>query len=341
MPGDAVRRIGVLTSGGDAPGMNAALRAVVRTGCALGVEVIGIERGWHGLIHGQFRDMDARSVSGIIYLGGTALYTARSDEFLTREGRARAAESMRRIGMDGIVAIGGDGTYRGAVALMEEHGARIIGVPGTIDNDIPGTGHTIGFDTAVNTALESIDRIRDTTEAHEKVSIVEVMGREAGFIAIEAGLAGGAEAVLIPEQPVDFERLCQDVRRWQAIGKKSSIIVVAEGAASGHTVARRVEEATGLTARLTVLGYIQRGGRPTARDRVLATRFGYHATRLLCEGRSGLMVGLDEGDTVVTNPLRMVLDGRRQVQQELLDLVAVTAACAGGRGSRRATAAGA
>jgi len=321
----AVRRIGVLTSGGDAPGMNAAIRAVVRSACAAGLDVIGIERGYHGLIHGQFVPMTPRSVSGIIYRGGTMLRTARSEEFLTPAGRAQAAENMREAGIDGLVAIGGDGTYRGAVSLIEEHGVRIIGVPGTIDNDIPGTLYTIGFDTAVNTALGCIDRIRDTSEAHEKVSVVEVMGREAGFIALDAGLAGGAEAVLIPERPVDYEALAAAVLRWQNQGKKSSIVVVAEGAAKGEDVARELQTRAGVSVRLTVLGYIQRGGTPTARDRVLATRFGYHAVRLLVEGATGLMVGLHEGNVIATCPLRGVLDGRRSPEPELLDLIAVTA----------------
>jgi len=320
-----VKRIAVLTSGGDAPGMNAAIRAVVRSACAFGLEVIGVERGFHGLIHQQFRPMGPRSVSGIIYEGGTILRTARSEEFLSVEGRTKAAENVRAAGIDGIVAIGGDGTYRGAVAFAREHGVPIIGVPGTIDNDIPGTLYTIGFDTAVNAALDCIDRIRDTSEAHEKVSIVEVMGRASGFIAIEAGLAGGAEAVLVPERPVDFQAVADAVRRWQAQGKKSSIIVVAEGAAKGSTVAAEVEKRAGISARLTVLGYIQRGGRPTARDRVLATRFGYHAVRLLLEGQSGLMVGFGEGDTITTCPLERVLEGVRQPAQEVLDLVTITA----------------
>lgn len=319
-----VARVAVLTSGGDAPGMNAAIRAVVRSACDAGIETLGVERGLHGLIHGQFRPLDARSVSGIIYRGGTALRTARSEEFMTYEGRAQAAANLARMGVDGLVAIGGDGTYRGVAALSREQGVKVIGVPGTIDNDIPGTLYTIGFDTAVNTALDCIDRIRDTSEAHEKVSIIEVMGREAGFIAIEAGLAGGAEAVLIPERPVDLEGLCRDVMRWQAMGKKSCIIVVAEGAARGETVARAVEAGTGVATRLSVLGYIQRGGCPTARDRVIATRFGCHAVRLLMSGEYDVMVGLAEGDQITTNPLDLALHGRRTVSDELVNMVRTT-----------------
>jgi len=305
--------------------MNAAIRAVVRTAVGLGIRVIGIERGYHGLVHDQVRPMDGRSVSGIIYLGGTMLRTARSEEFRTREGRARAIETLHRHGMDGLVAIGGDGTYRGAIALASESGVRIVGVPGTIDNDIPGTLYTIGFDTAVNTALECLDRIRDTSEAHERVFVVEVMGREAGFIAMESGLAGGAEAVLIPERPVELGSLCASVRRWQEAGKKSCIIVVAEGAASGADVARGIREGAGIQTRLTVLGHIQRGGRPTARDRSLATRLGFEAVQLLARGDASVAVGIAEAEAVCVCPLEATLVGRRVVPQELADIAQVTA----------------
>lgn len=321
----SVRKIGVLTSGGDAPGMNAALRAVVRTGIGVGLEVVGIERGFHGLIYDQIRPMDARSVSGIIYLGGTILRTARSQEFRTAEGRQRAIETLKRHGIDGLVAIGGDGTYCGAAALVGECDVRVIGVPGTIDNDIPGTLYTIGFDTAVNTALECIDRIRDTSEAHERVFVVEVMGREAGFIAMESGLAGGAEAVLVPELPFDMGELCARVRSWQERGKKSSIIVVAEGAARGEDVARCIEQSTGISARLTVLGYIQRGGRPTARDRSLATRLGYTAVKLIAEGQSGAAVGISEGEDVRAYPLAHAVSGKRVLPPDIGDVARITA----------------
>ncbi len=321
----AVRRVGVLTSGGDAPGMNAAIRAVVRTCVSLGIEPIGVERGLHGLVHGQVRPLDARSVSGIIYRGGTMLRTARSEEFRTREGRARAIETIRSVGMDGLVAIGGNGTYNGMVALSAECDISIVGVPGTIDNDISGTLYTIGFDTAVNTALDSIDRIRDTSEAHERVFVVEVMGREAGFIAMESGLAGGAEAILVPELPVDMDGLCRNVRRWQADGKKSCIIVVAEGAARGADVAACIERGTGVRTRLTVLGYIQRGGRPTARDRSLATRLGYHAVRLLAEGRRSIAVGIGEGENVSVCSLEEAVTGKRLLPPEMGAVAMVTA----------------
>ncbi len=320
-----MRRLGVLTSGGDAPGMNAAIRAVVRTACSMKLEVLGIERGYQGLVEGQFRPMDVRSVSSINHLGGTVLRTARCDAFLTEEGRASAAANLQRAEIDGLVVIGGDGTYRGAVALSQEHGLAIIGVPGTIDNDIPGTFATIGFDTAVNTALDCIDRVRDTSEAHEKVAIVEVMGRRAGFIALASGLAGGAEAVLVPERRVDWEALAQSVCAWQARGKKSCIIVVAEGAASAEEVAAAIETRTGVRSRVTILGYIQRGGRPTARDRILATRFGYHAVRLLQEGRSALMVGLGNADEITPTPLSRILEDKKGIDEELLDVLGVTA----------------
>lgn len=321
----AVRRVGVLTSGGDAPGMNAAIRAVVRTCVSLGIEPIGVERGLHGLVHGQVRALDGRSVSGIIYRGGTMLRTARSEEFRTVEGRAKAIETMRRVGMDGLVAIGGNGTYKGMAALAAECSVAIVGVPGTIDNDISGTLYTIGFDTAVNTALDSIDRIRDTSEAHERVFVIEVMGREAGFIAMESGLAGGAEAVLVPELPVNMDELCESVRRWQADGKKSCIIVVAEGAASGADVAACIERGSGVPARLTVLGYIQRGGRPTARDRSLATRLGYHAVRLLAEGQRSIAVGISEGENVCACSLDEAITGRRLLPPEMGEIATVTA----------------
>jgi 6-phosphofructokinase 1 len=321
----AVQRVGVLTSGGDAPGMNAAIRAVVRTCVSFGIEAVGIERGFHGLIHDQMRPLDARSVSGIIYQGGTMLRTARSEEFRTPEGRARAIENMGRHGIDGLVAIGGNGTYSGAKLLASECDVRVIGVPGTIDNDVPGTLYTIGFDTAVNTALDCIDRIRDTSEAFERVFVVEVMGRDAGFIAMESGLAGGAEAVLVPELPVDMEALCRSVERWQASGKKSCIIVVAEGAASGAEVAACIERGTGVSARLTVLGYIQRGGRPTARDRSLATRLGYHAVKLLAEGQRSLAVGIGEGENVSVCTLDAATSGRRALLPDMGDVATVTA----------------
>jgi 6-phosphofructokinase 1 len=305
--------------------MNAAIRAVVRTAVGTGIEVVGIERGYHGLVYDQVRVLDGRSVSGIIYQGGTILRTARSEEFRSVEGRARAIGTLRRHGIDGLVAIGGDGTYRGAVALTSECDIAVVGVPGTIDNDIPGTLYTIGFDTAVNTALESIDRIRDTSESHERVFVIEVMGRNAGFIAMESGVAGGAEAVLVPEIPVDMGALCESVRRWQAAGKKSCIIVVAEGAASGQAVARGIEEGAGIQTRLTVLGHVQRGGRPTARDRAVATRLGFEAVRMLARGVRGVAVGIAEAETVCAVPLEATTEGRRLLSPDMDHIARVTA----------------
>jgi 6-phosphofructokinase 1 len=319
-----MKKIGVLTSGGDSPGMNAAIRAVVRSAVARGAEVVGVERGYHGLVNGQTRPMDAHSVSGIIGLGGTILRTARSEEFKTPEGQKKAAETVAREEIEGLAVIGGDGSYRGALALHKTCGVKVIGIPGSIDNDIPGTEYTIGFDTAVNTALDAIDKIRDTATAHDRVFVVEVMGRLSGSIAVEVGLAGGAEAVLIPERKPDILRLCRNIQEWQARGKMSNIIIVAEGAARGSDIAATITQVAGIETRLSVLGHIQRGGSPSARDRSLATHFGYHAVELLLAGKTNLMVGLMRGE-VVYSPLEQVLEGRRELDISLLDVADVMA----------------
>lgn len=313
-------RIGVLTSGGDAPGMNAAVRAVVRAGIANGFEVMGVERGYHGLVHGDIKPMDAHSVSGIINLGGTILHTARSEEFRTAEGQAQAAENLRKFSIEGLVVIGGDGSYRGAVAINRACGVRVVGIPGTIDKDIPGTDYTIGFDTAVNTALDAIDKIRDTAQSHDRIFVVEVMGRLNGSIALSVALGGGAEAVLIPEVKPDMLRLCTRIREWQKRGKMSCIIVVAEGAAKGEDIAATITQITGTETRLSVIGHIQRGGSPSARDRELATLFGYEAVQVLVEGGSGLMVGLRDGK-VARNPLDAVLNGCCVLDDNMLKVV--------------------
>jgi len=315
-----MNKIGVLTSGGDAPGMNAAIRAVVRTALAGGATVAGVERGYHGLVHGQARPLESHSVSGIINLGGTILRAARSEEFKTPEGQQKAAETLAREGIEGLVVIGGDGSFRGALALHQTCGIPVIGIPATIDNDIPGTQYSVGFDTAVNTALDAIDKIRDTSAAHERIFVVEVMGRYNGFIALEAGLAGGAEAVLVPECRQDMLRLCQKIQAGQERGKMSCIIIVAEGAAKGTDIAATITQITGVQTRLTVLGHIQRGGAPSARDRVLATRFGYRAVRLLLEGRTNQMVGIESGQ-IIHSPLEQVSAGRRDLDISLLDVV--------------------
>ena len=286
----AVKRIGVLTSGGDAPGMNAAIRSVVRSAIARGIECVGIRRGWAGLISGDFVQMDSASVSRIINRGGTILYTARSDEFRTESGQEKAMATCKLLGLDGIVAIGGDGTFRGAKDLSQ-HGISVACIPGTIDNDIACTDYAIGFDTAANTAVECIDRLRDTMQAHERCSVVEVMGRHAGYLALYVGLAAGATAVLVPETEYNFEaHVAEKIRRARLGGKTHFSIVVAEGAASAVEVGKCIEKELGLDPRVTILGHIQRGGTPTAKDRVMATRMGYEAVRVLAEGKSNRVI---------------------------------------------------
>ena len=287
---NAVKRIGVLTSGGDAPGMNAAIRAVVRSALSRGIEVVGIRRGWQGLINGDFVQMDSSSVSRIINRGGTMLYTARSEEFRTREGQEKAYKTCKLLGLDGIVAIGGDGTFRGAQDLSK-WGISVVGIPGTIDNDIVCTDYTIGFDTAANTAVECIDKLRDTMQSHERCSVVEVMGHRAGYLALYVGVAIGATAVLVPERPYDFEKhVAEKIRRARISGKTNFMIVVAEGAASGMAVGEQIKKELGLDPRVTILGHIQRGGSPTAKDRVIATRMGYEAVRVLAEGGTNRVI---------------------------------------------------
>jgi len=296
-----VRRIGVLTSGGDAPGMNAAVRAVVRTAVNHGVDCVGIRRGWSGLINSDFLPMNATSVSHIINKGGTMLYTARSKEFMDREGRAKALATCKLLGLDGIVAIGGDGTFRGALALSrqaaeEGMNLQVVGIPATIDNDIGCSHYTIGFDTACNTAIECIDKLRDTMQSHERCSVVEVMGRNAGYLAMYVGLAVGATAVLVPEEDVDFERdVIEKIRQARFNGFTHYMIVVAEGAGSANEIAEKIRDATDLEPRVTVLGHIQRGGVPTGRDRVNATKMGYTAVELLMAGKTNRIVCTLEG----------------------------------------------
>jgi 6-phosphofructokinase 1 len=303
-----LKRIAVLTSGGDAPGMNAALRAVVRTGIYHGLEVIGIRRGYSGLMNGEFIPMNLGSVADIIQRGGTILYTARCEPFKTEEGQRQGFEKLRQNQIDGIIVIGGDGSFRGAAALAKL-GIPAIGIPGTIDNDIPCCDATIGFDTAVNTAIEAIDKIRDTATSHERTYVVEVMGRNAGDIALHVGLAGGAESVLIPEVPYRLDDVIQRLERGVARGKKHSIILVAEGAGSGIEIGKYLSEHTGFEVRVTVLGHIQRGGAPTATDRLLASRLGAYAVELLLSGASGKMAATQNNvlvavdfDTVFTTP---------------------------------------
>ena len=286
----AVRRIGVLTSGGDAPGMNAAVRSVVRAAISMDIDVVGIRRGWNGLINGDIVRLDEKSVAHIINRGGTMLYTARSEEFMTEAGQKKAVNTCKLLGLDGIVAIGGDGTFRGALALSK-YGISVVGIPGTIDNDIACTDYCIGFDTAANTAIECIDKLRDTMQSHERCSVVEVMGHRAGYLALYVGVAIGATAVLVPERPYDFEKhVAEKIRRARISGKTNFMIVVAEGAASGMAVGEQIKKELGLDPRVTILGHIQRGGSPTAKDRVTATRMGYEAVQLLAEGKTNRIV---------------------------------------------------
>lgn len=293
-----VKRIGVLTSGGDAPGMNAAVRAVVRTAVSRGIDCVGIRRGWNGLINSDFINMDASSVSHIIDKGGTMLYTARSEEFMQESGRAKALATCKLLGLDGIVGIGGDGTFRGLVELSKQ-GVSVAGVPATIDNDIVCTEYTIGYDTAANTAVEAIDRLRDTMQSHERCSVVEVMGHNAGHLALYVGLATGATAVLVPEKGVDFERDVIDrIRQSRLAGNTHFMIIVAEGAGSGTEIGKGIHEVLGLDPRVTILGHIQRGGTPSARDRVMATRMGYHAVQALAEGKTNRVICAQAGKMV-------------------------------------------
>ena len=316
-----IKRIGVLTSGGDAPGMNACIRAVVRTAVYHGIEVVGIMRGYAGLIKGEIVEMDASSVSNIIQRGGTILKTARSEEFKTTEGLAKAAENLSRWDVDGLVTIGGDGTYRGASELSKDWGVAVVGVPGTIDNDICGTDFTIGYDTATNIALDAVDRIRDTATSHERIFFIEVMGRESGFIALDVGIAGGAEAIMIPELPTDIDRMGEILIEGRARGKTSSIVIIAEGddAGGAYAIAEKVKERTGLEYRVTVLGHIQRGGSPTVQDRILASKLGAAAVKALKEGISNVMVGEVHGEVELI-PLETIWTHRKEVDMNLYKL---------------------
>ena len=285
-----IKRIGVLTSGGDAPGMNPCVRAVVRTAIYHGIECYGIRRGYNGLINGDVIKLDEKTVSHIINRGGTILYTARSMEFMTEEGQKKAASTCRFLGLDSIVAIGGDGTFRGAAALSK-HGINVVCIPATIDNDICCTNYSIGFDTAANTAIECIDKLRDTMQSHERCSVVEVMGHNAGYLAIYVGLAVGATAVLVPEKPFDFQQdVIEKIRQARLNGFTHYMIVVAEGAGSASDIAARIKEEIDLDPRVTVLGHIQRGGCPTGRDRVNATKMGYLAVEMLMAGKTNRII---------------------------------------------------
>lgn len=295
-----MKKIAVLTSGGDSPGMNAAIRAVVRKAHFHGVEVYGVYYGYEGLFKGNFELLDLGAVGGIIQRGGTMLYSARFPQFKEDAAQVKAIENLRAEGIEGLVVIGGDGSYRGAMGLTEK-GFPCVGVPGTIDNDIPGTAYTIGFDTAINTVVESIDKIRDTATSHENTFIVEVMGRDAGDIALWSGLAGGAESIIIPEEDFSIDDIVERLERGNSRGKRYSIIILAEGVMPGEELAAKLEEKTGVKIRASVLGHIQRGGAPSARDRVLAARFGAKAVEVLLEGRGGRAVGIENHEVIDYN----------------------------------------
>ncbi len=304
--------------------MNACVRAVVRAALSRGLRAFGVLRGYEGLVEGWLREMSSQDVSNTIQRGGTILFAARSDRFTTAEGRARAARTMSGAGIEGLVVIGGDGSFRGADLLAREHGARVVGVPGTIDNDIWGTDFTIGYDTAVNTALESIDRIKDTAAAHDRVFIVEVMGRSAGFIALESGVGCGAEAIFLPETPTDLEAVAGVIRTRIDEGRRSSILVCAEGDEQGGAleIARRLREGWGIGSRVTVLGHVQRGGSPTTADRVLATKLGWAAVEALCDGADPCMVG-EMDHRIVRHPLPASWENRKPLDPYLLRLAGI------------------
>lgn len=313
-----MKRIGVLTSGGDAPGMNAAIRAVVRKAIYSKIEVYGIIGGYAGLISGDFKRLELGSVGDIIHRGGTMLLSARCDEFKTKEGQQMGLQQLINAGINGLVVIGGDGSYRGASALTEL-GLPCIGVPGTIDNDICGTQFTIGFDTALNTVIDAIDKIRDTATSHDRTFIIEVMGRNSGDIALWSGLAGGAETIVIPEDPYDIHEICTRLKKGEERGKKHSIIVVAEGVSGGVELGKQIKQLTNLDTRVSVLGHIQRGGSPTAFDRVLASRLGARAVELLIEGQGGRAVGIEK-NRVIDERIEDVLNNAHTVDLNLLTL---------------------
>jgi 6-phosphofructokinase 1 len=313
-----MKRIGILTSGGDAPGMNACLRVAVRVAIARGVEIVGIRRGFAGLIDGDWQTLNRKLVANIIHRGGTILETARCPEFKTAEGRARAIMVLQEAAIEGLVLIGGDGTFRGGTMLADEGNVSIIGVPGTIDNDVYGTDYTIGFDTALNTALEAIDRIRDTAQSHERLFFVEVMGHHTGFIALGSGIAGGAEELIIPEVPLGTDELCAKLQKAFVEGKRSAIVVVAEAEQPGYSfrIAQEVGEKLSIESKVCVLGHIQRGGSPDARDRLLATTLGAAAVEALLDGKSGYMVG-EIGNKIAYTPLRRTWEKKKGLNLHL------------------------
>lgn len=316
-----IKRVGVLTSGGDSPGMNAAIRAVVRACAYYNVECVGIYRGYQGMIEGDFKEMGPRDVKNIINKGGTILKSARSADFRTAEGRKRAYENLVAAGIDSFVVIGGDGSFTGAEIFNEEYKFPVIGIPGTIDNDIFGTSHTLGYDTALNTVIDAIDKIRDTANSHNRLFFVEVMGRDAGHIALNAGIGAGAEEILIPEEDFGLDRLVESLKRSKGSGKTSSIVVVSEGDKIGKNVFELKdyieENMPEYDVRVSVLGHMQRGGSPSCFDRVLASRLGVKAVETLLEGKSNFMVGLYQ-DKVTLTPLEQAIKGQSEIDMELV-----------------------
>ena len=316
-----INKIAVFTSGGDSPGMNAAIRSVVRTCAFMKIDCVGIYRGYEGMIEGDFKPMDARSVNNIINKGGTILKSARSIEFRTPEGRAKAYENLKKEGIDAFVVIGGDGSFTGAMIFNQEYNFPVIGIPGTIDNDIYGTTYTVGFDTALNTVVEVIDKIRDTASSHNRLFFVEVMGRDVGHIALNAGVGAGAEEILIPEENLGLDRLLESLKRSKLSGKSSSIVVVAEGDKTGKNVfelKEYVEKHIPIyDVRVSVLGHMQRGGSPSCFDRVLASRMGVKAVEALMEGKSSLMVGIQDNKITLT-PLIKAIKGHSKIDKELI-----------------------
>lgn len=315
-------RIGVLTSGGDAPGMNAAIRAVVRYSSFNNIEVYGVERGYIGLINDEFSMLSRRTVSDIVQRGGTMLRTARCEEFQTYEGRKKAAEVLAARNIDGLIVIGGDGSFRGAADLYTDFGIKTIGIPGTIDNDLGYTDRTIGFDTAVNTALNAINNLRDTMSSHERVVIVQVMGRHSGQIALHAGICGGAEVIMVPEYPVNFDAIAATLLRDVAVGKTSGIVMMAEGACTLDTAMKEIKARTGLSLRSTVLGYIQRGGSPSMEDRVLASQMAVRAVDLLRAGKGGRVIGT-KGYQIIDMPIKEALAIPPKFNEELFEIAKI------------------
>ena len=318
---EKIKKIGVMTSGGDSPGMNAAIRSVVRTCAYYKIECAGIYRGYEGMIEGDFIELNARSVKGIINKGGTFLKSARSKQFMTKEGRQKAYDALKEANIDALVVIGGDGTFTGALIFNKEFDFPIMGIPGTIDNDIAGTTHTLGYDTALNNAVEVIDKIRDTASSHNRLFFVEVMGRDVGHIALNVGVGAGAEEILIPEEDLGLERLLESLKRSKESGKSSSIVIVAEGDKTGKNVFELKdyvnEHLPEYDVRVSVLGHMQRGGSPSCFDRVLASRMGVKAVESLLDGKSNLMVGLIN-DKIAVTPLGKAIKGQSKINKELI-----------------------